>query len=928
VGRFRLNAGLLTVILVTLIFGVSLVFRIVFPYDKIFVNGDVKFASNDVYFYMRLVDNLVHNFPHLTTFDPFLIFPGGGPVGHLPFFHWMMAIIAWIFGVGSPTQRVVDLVGAYLPAIMGALTVIPAFFLGKVLFNRWAGVLAAGLAAIIPGEFMTRTSLAAGDTPVAEVFFTTTAMLFLVLALKSSQQKNLSINHLVHWDWEVIRLPLLWTLLAGIFLGMYLTTWLGALLFIFIILAYFLFQFVNNHLREKPTDHLAIIGFVSILVALIIFLPHSLSSDLSLAMILAVIVPPVLWGLSRLFSGLKLKTYFYPLALVGLGAVLLLVLHAAVPGIYETLWTKFRFVFFPTGSTATTTQEMQPFLMPSGTFTTLNAWGNFATSFFLIRGWPIPGIGLVSFAMLMFLFVRGNRGNQSWYISILWVVVILAMLEMLLIVLTYQSYRLYAIIPLVVFAYLFLRQKVEKEHWLLFFIWSLVIFIATMVQRRFAYYLAVNISLLSAYLSWQIIALAGAGRSEAAPEVNLGKDQRVPETTRKADHYETLGVSRSASYKEIKSAFRRLSAEHQRIKNPSPEQQKKLKEINNAHEVLSNPERRRDYDVSYKVISAREKRKKKRRERRVVAPYPVYTAALVVVVFFAVFFFNLTHAWSTAGDVPFAPSDAWQEALTWMKDNTPDPMGNDDAYYQLYNTPPGEPFQYPDTAYGVASWWDYGYWITGIAHRIPNANPSQDPGAITRIANLFLSANESTAHEYMQELGSSYVVIDTDTNISKFWAIADWAGLPQEKYINYYYISYGGRFAQIPLFEVDYYNTLSVRLYNFDGKAVSSSNTTVITYQDVTDNQGNSYRVITDIKSYTSYQEANIAISSGNNTLNQRIVGSSPFISPIDFTELSDYKLVYSSTDVNSLSFFNLPEFPKLDQIKVPQVKIFKYTPQ
>jgi len=69
------------------------------------------------------------------------------------------------------------------------------------------------------------------------------------------------------------------------------------------------------------------------------------------------------------------------------------------------------------------------------------------------------------------------------------------------------------------------------------------------------------------------------------------------------------------------------------------------------------------------------------------------------------------------------PGGQWLEALEWMRYNTPDP-GID--YYGIYEAPPkGELFQYPDTAYGVMSWWDYGHWIEIIGRRIPNANPFQ-----------------------------------------------------------------------------------------------------------------------------------------------------------------------------------------------------------
>jgi len=63
------------------------------------------------------------------------------------------------------------------------------------------------------------------------------------------------------------------------------------------------------------------------------------------------------------------------------------------------------------------------------------------------------------------------------------------------------------------------------------------------------------------------------------------------------DYYSTLGVSREATPEEIKKAFRRLARQH----HPDTAKDKKaaeekFKEINEAHEVLSDPEKRRKYD--------------------------------------------------------------------------------------------------------------------------------------------------------------------------------------------------------------------------------------------------------------------------------------------------------------------------------------------
>jgi DnaJ-class molecular chaperone len=63
------------------------------------------------------------------------------------------------------------------------------------------------------------------------------------------------------------------------------------------------------------------------------------------------------------------------------------------------------------------------------------------------------------------------------------------------------------------------------------------------------------------------------------------------------DYYKTLGVPRDASEKDIKHAYRKLARQYHPDFNPDDKNAgEKLKDVNEAYEVLSDPEKRKLFD--------------------------------------------------------------------------------------------------------------------------------------------------------------------------------------------------------------------------------------------------------------------------------------------------------------------------------------------
>jgi oligosaccharyl transferase (archaeosortase A-associated) len=773
-------------IILAAICGISLYIRIALPYDQVFVNGGVWFRETDAYYYMRNIETLVNHFPHFNAFDPYMLYPGGGVGLARPFFAWLISGIILLVNWGVPTLHTMEVVAAYMPAILGTLTLIPVYFIGKKLFNRWVGVISAALVAILPGEFLHRSLLGFTDHHVAEVLFSTVCILFLIMAIKQAREREISFNHILNRDWATITKPLVYTLLAGIFLGIYLLTWQGGLLFIFIIFVYLVIQFIVDHLRRKSSDYLCIVGTPLFLIAFLMLLPilgeGGLDTLYRVSLPVAILVPIVLSIISRLMAGRALKPVYYPLTLLALLGIGLATLYGINPSLFGYMLSQFS-IFTPAGAMLTV-MEVHPLTLQI-------AWANFNISFF---------ISFISFAMLIYLAIKEENDDKT-----------------------------------------------------LFLVWSIIMLIAVFGQRRFGYYYVINAALLTGYFSWKMMDIAGLRKLLAKPKELVG---------------------------------------------------------------------------AVKKFKKGKKAKEKAREKTFMQPRGAWVNVIVVgiIIFFLVFFpsiglwreeptkigggLYIGYTRYLAGMPNYIMDEGWYSSLLWLGDNSSEPFGDPDFYYELY--PPRDEFEYPETAYGVMSWWDYGYFIMQISHRIPNANPGQI-GAV-QAGQFFTAQNESSVNELADELGTKYVVIDSAMAwISKFYAMAEWAGKSVDEFYEYYYVptEEGGQWAI--LYYPAYYKSIVVRLYNFDGKAVTPTESIAISYKEEVTSGGERYKEVTWGQSFSSYEDAQAYVASQTSG-NYRIVGVNPFSSIVPLEELKSYELRHQSEATTTIA-----------EQTLPSVKIFEY---
>jgi len=142
------------------------------------------------------------------------------------------------------------------------------------------------------------------------------------------------------------------------------------------------------------------------------------------------------------------------------------------------------------------------------------------------------------------------------------------------------------------------------------------------------------------------------------------------------------------------------------------------------------------------------------------------TAVLIILILFT-FLPSIHSTWGLA-NIPNQITPTWYSSLTWLRANSPDPFTTQDAYYKtdLKEEP----------SYGVLCWWDFGHWITYIAHRAPISNPAyQDT---YQGSAFFTSRTPEEAEATIKGWNIKYIILSEDVLTGKWYAVIGKAKKP------------------------------------------------------------------------------------------------------------------------------------------------------
>ncbi len=263
-----------------IIFFISLFLRAYFYYPVATEDGFLL-SGNDPFYHKRVIDYAQQYFIHL-KFDPLLDYPLIGKNPRPPVYDWSNAISGLFLSpaLNGDIETTTWYIFLFSPAIWGALTIFPVYFLTRDMFGRKAAIFAAFFMGIMASH-IERSPLGFADHDAMVVFFVVTSILFLAKAFGHLKQR--------YWvnDWKnpvditnglreffyENKVSLAFSIMSGFSIATVALIWKGFPYVLVILLGSFLILSIINHLRKFDNMGIFFCIYIAFFVGLALSLP-------------------------------------------------------------------------------------------------------------------------------------------------------------------------------------------------------------------------------------------------------------------------------------------------------------------------------------------------------------------------------------------------------------------------------------------------------------------------------------------------------------------------------------------------------------------------------------------------------------------------------------------------------------------------------
>lgn len=364
-------------VLLAIVLAIAAALRLWAPWGDVFDGARVNFLETDAWYHVRLVENQVRNFPHRVTLDPYAA-ADGQFVAVAPLFDTLLSTV--VFATRGPTAPTayIERVAALAPPAIGVLAVAAVWALAALAFDRRAGLMAALLAAILPGHFLDRTLLGFVDHHALEVLLSMATLAAFVWALRSRQEAP-SRPAFAPGRFGGAGQASAWfrAAAAGLCLGLYLLAWtsgafLVAILAAWITLAPVVGEPASVRIAARSA---AVAAAVALAIVLLLQNPALHRYDTQLASLAALFVAAVL------VMALADRIAMAVALLVGVALVLVLASMALAPDLVRQFTIDLN--RFRPDPTRMAVLEARPLFLYTGNWDWLQPWTFFRSGFYV-----------------------------------------------------------------------------------------------------------------------------------------------------------------------------------------------------------------------------------------------------------------------------------------------------------------------------------------------------------------------------------------------------------------------------------------------------------------------------------------------------------------------------------------------------------------